>query len=628
MARRMGKRSSPPASSRRPTAAAVARLLAEAVGHHRAGRLDRADSLYDRILAAAPDQADAWHLSGLVRHGRGDSEEAFRRITRAIALVPDHAGYHNSLGVVRLETGDVAGAERAFRDALERDPLLAEAANNLGNALQTASRLEEAVAAYDVALHSRPDYAEAHTGRGRALHRLGEVQQAITAFSAAIRAKPGYARAHRYRADALADAGQPESAEGAYQDALRLDPGDGEALAGLAALAERAGRLEAAIELANGGQARGSGSLRAGLVAARSERRLGRLQAALTRLDSLELAGADRELLAAHAFELAAVCDRLGDYRRAFAAFCRGNAELAATPAAAAIDRGLFPRMIDNLKATFTAEWLSTWAPPVVAAADDPADPIFLIGFPRSGTTLLDQILDAHPALTALAEKETVDVVRHDIERLPGGYPQALAALDADALARLRQRYWRAVHDHLGGPFSGRLVDKMPLNTIDAGLIHRLFPRASFLLALRHPCDVVLSNFMQAFQPNAAMIQFLTLDDAARFYAKVMDLWLHYQRLLPVNVVTVRYEDLTADLEGQARRILAGLGMPWDERVLDYAAHARTRAIATPSYHQVVEPIYRRAVGRWHHYAEYLAPVLPVLAPFIRAFGYDEAAPE
>ncbi|MCU0840008.1 MAG: sulfotransferase [Rhodospirillales bacterium] len=604
------------------------RLLAEAVGHHRAGRLDRADSLYDRILTAVPDQADAWHLSGLVRHGRGDSEEAFRRIARAIALVPDHAGYRNSLGVVRLETGDVAGAEGAFRDALERDPLLAEAANNLGNALQTGGRLEEAVAAYDVALRSRPDYAEAHAGRGRALHRLGEVQQAIAAFDAAIRAKPGYARAHRYHADALADAGRRETAERAYEEALRLEPGDGEAVAGLAALAERAGRLEMAIELANRGQTGGSGSLRAGLVAARSERRLGRLEAALTRLDSLDLAGADRELLSAHAFEVAAVCDRLGDYRRAFAAFSLGNAELAAAPAAAIIDRTLFPRMIEKLNDVFTAGWISTWSAPVAAAADDPDDPIFLIGFPRSGTTLLDQILDAHPALTALEEKETVDVVRHDIERLPGGYPQALATLDADALARLRQRYWRAVHDHLGGPFSGRLLDKMPLNTIDAGLIHRLFPRATFLLALRHPCDVVLSNFMQAFQPNAAMIQLSTLDGAARFYAQVMGLWLRYQQLLPVNVLTVRYEDLTADLEGQARRILAGLGLPWDERVLGYAEHARTRAIATPSYHQVVEPIYRRAVGRWHHYAEYLAPVLPVLTPFIRAFGYEEPAPE
>jgi tetratricopeptide (TPR) repeat protein len=621
----MARRAVPPLPARigRRAGGDVAALLNEAVGHHRAGRLDRAAVLYERVLALAPDQADALHLSGLVSHARGGGEEALRRIGRAIALAPDRATYRNSEGVVRLERGDVAGSEAAFRAALDRDPLSAEAANNLGNALQTAGRLRDAVAAYDGVLALKPDYAEAHANRGRALQRLGETAAAIADLRAALAAKPGYARAHRYLADALGEAGERAAAEHHYREALRLNPADGEALAGLAGLAERANRLEEAIGLAEQALAVASATVRAGLVAARCERRLGRPQAALARLDGLDIAGAGNELVAAHAFEVAAVCDRLGQYPRAFEAFARGNARLAAAPAAAAIDRELFPALIRRLKSRFIPEWLARWTPPPAPEPGDPADPVFLLGFPRSGTTLLDQILDAHPGITALEEKETIDIVRREVDGLPGGYPDALAGLGAPDLARLRRRYWQAVTGHLGGPPAGRLVDKMPLNTIDVGLICRLFPAAKILLALRHPCDVVLSNFMQAFQPNAAMIHFATLDGAARFYGDVMELWLHYRRILPLDVVIVRYEDLTADLEGEARRLLAALGLDWDDGVLGYAERAKGRAIATPSYHQVVQPIYRRSVGRWRNYADALAPVLPTLTPFISAFGYD-----
>lgn len=610
------------ASGSRP--AKTSALLAQAVAHHRAGRLDRAAALYRQILAIDPGQPDALHLSGLICHARGDSGEGLRRIGAAIARAPRQAGYRNSEGVVRLEMGDAAGAEAAFRTALALDPGLAEAANNLGNALQRAGRLAEAVAAYDHALSLRPDYAEAHANRGRALHRLGKTAAAIADLERAIQLRPNYGRAHRYLGDALGEAGERAAAEHHYRAALAVDARDAEALAGRAGLAERAGRLEEAIAFAEQALTAAPATLRASLIAARCERRLGRAADALRRLERVATDGAEAELAAAYAFEVGACCDTLGAYERAFAAFSEGNARLAATPAAQSLDQEAFPRLIARLKARFTPDWLASFTPPPPAASGEPPDPVFLIGFPRSGTTLLDQILDAHPALTVLAEKPAVDAVRAEVESLPGGYPDALATLSPAALTALRRRYWRAAQAALGAVPSGRLVDKMPLNTIDVGLIWRLFPRATFLLALRHPCDVVLSNFMQAFQPNAAMIHFATLDGSARFYAMVMDLWQHYQRLLPLSVVVSRYEDLTLDPEGQTRRLLAALGVAWDERVLAYAEHARARTIATPSYHQVVQPIYRRAVGRWHHYARQMAPVLPVLAPFLGAFGYGE----
>ncbi|HSO42372.1 MAG TPA: sulfotransferase [Rhodospirillales bacterium] len=211
---------------------------------------------------------------------------------------------------------------------------------------------------------------------------------------------------------------------------------------------------------------------------------------------------------------------------------------------------------------------------------------------------------------------------------MPGGYPEALATLDAFDIEQLRRLYFHESARYVNPPAGVRLVDKMPLNTIDAGLIARLFPRAKLLLALRHPCDVVLSGFMQAFRPNPAMVQFETLETSAAFYAQVMDLWRQYERVLPLAVHRIRYEDLIADFEGETRRMLAFLGLPWDEAVLAYAERAKTKAIATPSYHQVVQPIYARSVGRWRNYRAAFTDVLPILGPSLAAFGYeDEPSP-
>jgi Sulfotransferase family len=206
---------------------------------------------------------------------------------------------------------------------------------------------------------------------------------------------------------------------------------------------------------------------------------------------------------------------------------------------------------------------------------------------------------------------------------MPEHYPDALAGLGADALAELRRLYFDEVDRRLGDLGGRTPVDKMPLNTIDAGLIYRLFPRAHILLALRHPCDVVLSGFMQAMKPNTAMVLFDSVVSTARFYAQVMSLWLHYREVLPQSVLSIRYEDLVADFAGETRRILEFLGLPWDDAVLSYAEHAKTRAIATPSYHQVVQPIYRRSVDRWRNYPDAFAEVLPILQPFIQAFDYS-----
>ena len=598
----------------------VGRLMAEGVRHHRQGRLAKAAGCYRRVLELEPHQADGLHLSGLIAHQSGDQSRALTLIAEAIAADDRQAPYHNSLGVVLLSSGDPAAADGRFRQALALDPLYAEAHNNLGNAMQAQDRLQEAVAAYDRAIEIRPAYAEAWCNRGRTLHLLDQPHAAVESFRRALAPRPDWPKALRYLGDALGQCGEREQAEECYRRALALDPADGETHAALAALLERANRLQEGLAAAEEALRRNPRDIRAGVTAARAERRLGRVEEALGRLEALDVNGADAESRAYAAFERGQILDRLGDYPRAYRAFVEGNALLARTPSARAIERDFFPRLVDRLGGRFTREWVATWTP---TPAGDRPDPVFLISFPRSGTTLLDQILDAHPKLSTMEEKDALDQVRRMVEQMPAGYPDALAGLGADSLRGLRRRYFDELDRWLGDLGGRTPVDKMPLNTIDAGLIHRLFPSGRFLLALRHPCDVVLSGFMQAMKPNTAMVLFDSLVSTARFYAAVMGLWLRYCEVLPLSVLTVRYEDLVADFAGETRRILDFLGLPWDDAVLSYAEHARTHAIATPSYHQVVQPIYRRAVGRWRNYADAFAEVLPILQPFIGAFGYS-----
>jgi hypothetical protein len=202
--------------------------------------------------------------------------------------------------------------------------------------------------------------------------------------------------------------------------------------------------------------------------------------------------------------------------------------------------------------------------------------------------------------------------------------PERLAALGEDDIAALRALYFHELDRHLPEGGDDRVViDKLPLNIISAGLIHRVFPDAKFILAMRHPCDSVLSCFMQHFSLNDAMSNFLDLEDSAALYDRVMTLWSVYREKLPLQVHEVRYEDLVGDLEGTARPLIDYLGLEWDDRVADYRETARARGrINTPSYAQVTEKLYSQASGRWERYRDEMASVLPVLEPWAKATGY------
>jgi hypothetical protein len=253
------------------------------------------------------------------------------------------------------------------------------------------------------------------------------------------------------------------------------------------------------------------------------------------------------------------------------------------------------------------------------------ADPVFMVGFPRSGTTLLEHVLESHPAVQALEEKSAVDAMVDNFLAVAGDDPDALAALPSARVEELRALYHQEVRRHIEPRPGALLLDKLPLNLVNVPVILRVFPQARFILAIRHPADACLSCLMQNFAVNPAMSAFYNLADAVQLYAVAMQTWQRYVADLPLRFHRVRYEDLTADLAHESRAALAFLGLPWDDAVLRFNEHAASRSnINSPSYHQVVQPIYQHARYRWTRYAEHFAPLLPQLQPYIEHFGYGQ----
>ena len=276
--------------------------------------------------------------------------------------------------------------------------------------------------------------------------------------------------------------------------------------------------------------------------------------------------------------------------------------------------------LVDRMGAYFSNAEPEDWRRRDAAAAQGGGQG-FIVGFPRSGTTLLGQVLAAHPKVITLDEHELLaDPGRAFLEQ-PGGLDR-LAALDQDELDRLRRTY-RARAEAQTGPLDGRMmVDKLPMNSLALPLICRMFPDARIIFVQRDPRDVVLSCFRQQFTPNRTNLEFLTLEGAARFYDSMMRLVVQFEAKLDMDLRWQRHEDLVQDFEGETRAICGFLGLEWTADLGQFAQQASTRDIATPSAGQVARGLYSEGMGQWRRYRSSLAPVLDLLRPWVDRFGY------
>jgi tetratricopeptide (TPR) repeat protein len=398
----------------------------------------------------------------------------------------------------------------------------------------------------------------------------------------------------------------------------------------LAEVYERFRLLAAAAELVDRALHLNPACALASLVRARLDRLSGRLPEAERGLRTL-LAQSGNDTWSTRIrgwYELGAVLDAQGRYDEAMAAFLEAKTMILPQAASHIAAQKRVQANLKTVEENFNVQMAGQWR--AQGAAFQPQRRLALLcGHPRSGTTLLEQVLDSHPDFVSAEETRIFlhEACRPLLRHLPPEAMRLLEALDSaspEALRHSRQNYTDCMAKFLGHPPDARmLIDKNPALTSLVPAFVRVFPEAKLLVALRDPRDVCLSCFMQPLPLGQVSSIFLTLESTVQEYVSVMGLWKAAAPCLQGSFLQIRYEDLVGDLEGAARRVLSFLGSSWDERVLRFNEHAGQKLVRSPTYAAVAKPISRGAMGRWRHYQKHLEPWLATLAPLVKAFGYE-----
>ena len=489
--------------------------------------------------------------------------------------------------------------------------------------LHGAKRWLDAAQMYERTLELRAGDARALCGLGLVRCETGDADGGLELIQSSVAGAPQELNnrlqlALRYRLvgrneEALTEANRILASDRRHLRALRI----------AAYCYERLNRLEEAEETLEGLLAQDPTDADALLVRARVWRRGGRLEEARDLLEELLQRALDVDHHVIGWFELGRVHDLAGRYGEAMKAFTEGSRIRAGSPEVHKVPRVEFgPRLAE--KSQLPAELLR---PRHSLDAMRPR-PVFLVGFPRSGTTLLERTLGEHPDITTSDELGVLMELR---ARHEGDYPEVgglaarLAALDLATAQTLRQEYREGMQATVPN-FSSKavLVDKNPLNLMELPWIAALFPDAKVLVALRDPRDTCLSAFLQDFRLDVGTIELLHLRGAVSFYTQVLGFWTAVRERFGLPWLEVRYEDLVEDPEAKAREVLEFLDLPWHENVNRIQTRGSQRVYRSASYAAVSEPVYRRAVKRWKNYEESLQPFAADLAPFIHAFGYSE----
>jgi tetratricopeptide (TPR) repeat protein len=588
----------------------------------RSGRAVEAVACYRRCVDREGANAACWFDLGAALATLGEMAEAEAAFSGSIAHNDENADAHFGLGVCQEALGRKTEAEGAYRAALAHKPAFVEALNNLGALLLALDRASEALPVLDQVLSLKADLLSARFNRGLGCFALGRYGEASAEFRLVLAAHPGQPDALNELGRCLLKQLKPKDAAALFRDGARRHPADPRFWGNLARALELCNDLTGAEDALTRALRLEPSSPALIYALASLEYRQGKLQQARQRLEHmLSMEDLSEEERSEASLELGLVLDDLGDAEGAFAALVEGKSLRLRFPAVRIAEGDRFLATVARARDWFTKERISRLSQRV--SVDEGAVPAFFVGFPRSGTTLIEQALKAHPQIITTDERSPLEAVVRDLTSLDG-YPEALETLTGEDLIRLRQRFNEAAEAAFG-PLSGRLLfDKMPMNILHLGIVNCLFPEARVVVALRDPRDVCLSCFMQRFSLSGSMVNFLDLGRTAETYRAVMGLWLHYRAVISLPWHEIRYESLVEDFEGQLRALTEFLGLPWHADVLSFRDGAEQPAATTPSYRQVTRDTYKTSVGRWRRYQEQLGPVLPLLKPLVEAFGYGE----
>lgn len=574
--------------------------LAQAANLQKTGQLPQAEQLLDEVLAEFPQQPDAVHLLGILAQQTNRSDKALELLTQSVALVPVNPVFHQNLGNLQAHLGDFPAAARSYQRALELDPQNAQCWIQLGDildkkleyipaehcyvnalrlnpdeddnwirlarCLRHQDRLDEAISVYLDRLKQNPTHVRLLIDAGTALMKRGNLSQAMKAFQEASRLEPASAEAQYNLGTVHAEEGDFEAAKEAYGSALRLDPESTQPYPNLAAITRFKGGEALIAEM--------QGKLRGGVPA-------------------------DINL---H-FALGKAYDDLGDYDVSFEHYLQGN-KLGRRHISYSTDSQW--EFCRSVMRHFDRDTVAELA----RAGLDSELPVFIVGMPRSGTSLVEQILASHPQvygageltilqrelMAALGASNLKDLVHMDVSRFTSMPPTQRQAVAKKTLAAIQQL----------APQATRVTDKMPQNFLLLGLLHAFFPAAKIVHCRRNPLDTCISCFMVLFGEGQEFSY--DLSELGEYYGMYSALMRHWEQVLPAgSLLTVDYEEVVGDIRRSAARLLDHCGLPWDEACVSF--HENKRPVQTASVYQVRQPLYKSSVGRWQRFAKHLGPL-------------------
>ncbi len=604
-----------------------------------AGQLDEAMAEGQKALALRPDYADAHSNLGILHYERGDFDAARASYDRAIAIRPNHAQAYSNRGNALRALKRYEEAEADYRRALGLQPNFSEGWNNLATTLRDLKRFEDSVAAYRRALALKQDDPEILNSLALALKDLDREDEAIATLRRSLAIESGNEKTLLYLGTILTEARRTDEAARLIEQALALAPDNADIVNAMGRIAFDRVQHEAALTYF-----RRALAMKPDLADAYNNmgnvlKELGQLEAAQAAfLRSLELDpnctgayvnfadghrfSADDPRLSAMAdlasrpqaltqtdrmqldFALAKAYADIKDHRRSFSHLRRGND---AKRAQVAYDEAAIMDTFDRIERVVCADLIQRMS----GMGDASNRPIFILGMPRSGTTLVEQILASHPDVFGAGELKAMNDV---VGQAPGPdgaavfYPDYLPTLDAPGLKRMAARYLAEAGMSAGN--APHFTDKMPSNYYFVGLIHLMLPNARIIHTLRDPVDTCLSCYSKLFAGEQSHTY--DMGELGRYHRRYQRLMDHWRRVLPPGrMLDVRYESVVEDVEAEARRIIDYCGLPWDERCLRF--HETERPVRTASAVQVRKPIYGASVGRWRPYAKLIGPLLEAL---------------
>jgi tetratricopeptide (TPR) repeat protein len=604
-----------------------------------AGRTEEAIAAGRRAIELNPNYPGALSNLGIALFDQGKFEEALTYIDRAIALQDDFAQAHSNRGNALQRLKRFVEAEPAYRRSVELKPQFADGWNNLGTCLRELKRSEEAETAYRKALALKPHDPDVLDNLALALKDLERLDESAETLRRALAIESRSDKIHVHYGAVLIDQHKIDEAGAAAEHALSLNPDNHDAVNLIGRVAFEREDLHGAL-----GHYRRALALKPDLADAHNNmgnvlKELGQLdearQAYVTSIDldpsatgvyvnladSMKFAPdnpylATMEALAAKTeglsqtdrmqldFALGKAYADLKDHKRSFTHLLKGNAAKRAT---ISYDEKAAMAFFDRLEGVFTRDLLKKKS----GGGDPSARPIFIIGMPRSGTTLVEQIIASHPLVHGAGELLRLNEAAIEPKGADGNqlvFPEYVPGLDARALRQLGARYLEMVRKR--APDGERVTDKMPSNCYFVGLMRLILPKAKIIHTIRDPVDTCISCFSKLF--TAEQNHTYELGELGRYYRRYERLMAHWRNVLPPGtLLDVEYEKVVADLDGEARRIIAYCGLPWDDRCLSF--HQTDRPVRTASATQVRQPIYKSAIGRWRVYEEFLEPLLTAL---------------